>query len=265
MAYGFQYKPLDEFATAQTEERLAHLKALETNKGELQKPSKNDSDSLLGIVDRPQILLSQAFAIYCYKIATSKLIGKSEVQKKAWKKVNTRDIANLTHVYGDLSMSEISRGHARAFHEWWAGRIMPNNPKLKALTANSGNRDVGNMNKLFRQYWEHEGDEERKNPFRKLRIVDNRGKDIPHFSNEWVRPKILAPGIFDGLNWEAALLVYGLIETGYRPSELANLLPQNIKLNAPIPHIYIRNSQARQLKSTASIRDSAKNKLTVRG
>ena len=70
-----------------------------------------------------------------------------------------------------------------------------------------------------------------------------------------MRERILAPGIFKGLNREASLLCYTLIETGCRPSELANLLPENIRLDADIPHIRIRSTHARQLKSKDSERD----------
>jgi integrase len=46
-----------------------------------------------------------------------------------------------------------------------------------------------------------------------------------------------------------------LIETGCRPSELANITPENICLNSDVPHIKIRATPNRQLKSGASKRD----------
>ena len=61
--------------------------------------------------------------------------------------------------------------------------------------------------------------------------------------------------MFKGLKNEAALLVYDLIETGCRPSELANLLPENIVLDHEVPHIRIRAREDMQLKSKSSIRD----------
>jgi len=63
------------------------------------------------------------------------------------------------------------------------------------------------------------------------------------------------PNVLEGLNSEAALLCFALIETGCRPSELSNILPENICLDADVPHIRIRSTKARQLKSKASIRD----------
>jgi len=46
-----------------------------------------------------------------------------------------------------------------------------------------------------------------------------------------------------------------MIETGCRPSELSNLLPENIVLDADAPFIRIRPRSDRQVKSRASSRD----------
>ena len=46
-----------------------------------------------------------------------------------------------------------------------------------------------------------------------------------------------------------------MIETGCRPSELGNILPKNIKLDAEVPHIRIRSTKSQQFKSKASERD----------
>jgi len=61
--------------------------------------------------------------------------------------------------------------------------------------------------------------------------------------------------MFKGLNREAALLCLAMIETGCRPSELANIEAENIRLDDEIPHIRIRSSSKRALKSTASVRE----------
>jgi len=66
---------------------------------------------------------------------------------------------------------------------------------------------------------------------------------------------MLNPPVFDGLNKSAILIVYTLIETGCRPSEIMNLLPENILLDHDVPHIRIRRQENRQLKTESSIRD----------
>jgi len=76
-----------------------------------------------------------------------------------------------------------------------------------------------------------------------------------HFSDDWVRSKILKPYAFEGINAEAQIIAYTLIETGCRPSEIANLMPENICLDEDVPHIRIRPTADRELKSVASRRD----------
>lgn len=255
MAHGFQYKPIDELARAQTADILDRLTVLEARTHPRNIPEKEFVDALMGTVKSPKVPISQAFEIYCNEIVASELIGKSDAQKRSWKKVKARAVNNFIALIGDIPISEITREHAKKFHNWWSKRIIPDDPLIKARSANSGNRDMGNLSKLYRQYWEYEGQEDRANPFRKLRFSDSGGKEVLHFSNDWVRSKILVPGVFKGLNREAALIVYTLIETGCRPSEIANLRPENICLNADVPHIKIRNSSNRQLKSKASVRE----------
>ena len=255
MAYGFQYKPINMIATSQTSNIMERLTALESESNRRNIPDKLVVDALLGTVERPKVTVSQAFEIYCNEIAASEQIGKSESQKRDWKKVKARAVNNFINLTGDIPMSEITREHAKRFHLWWARRIMPDDPEVRALTANSGNRDMGNIRKLYRQYWEYEGEEGRINPFRNLRFKDDGGRKRPHFSDEWVRNKILVPGVFDGLNTDATLIVYALIETGCRPSEIANILPENIFLDVEIPYIRIREAPNRRIKSKASTRD----------
>ena len=61
--------------------------------------------------------------------------------------------------------------------------------------------------------------------------------------------------VFEGLNPSAILIVYALIETGCRPSEIMNILPENIVLDHEVPHIRIRRQNNRQLKTQSSVRD----------
>jgi hypothetical protein len=116
-------------------------------------------------------------------------------------------------------MNQIDRSHGRAFYEWWGERLNPSDGS-KAMRPNSANRDLGNMRKLFREYWTYEGQESRENPFRNLRFSDEGVETRPAFSNEWVREKVLRPGVFDGLNEQAKLIVYALCLTSAPVSQI---------------------------------------------
>jgi len=252
MAKGFMYTPVRELAAVDDlSDILDRLRTIPVSKS----PDKEEADAVLGTVAPPVIKISQALDIYCAEIAISEQMGKSEPQQKSWKKVKLRAVNNFIKIVGDTPMHKINRDHARKFYNWWAGRLRPKDGS-KPLTGNSANRDLGNLRKLYREFWEYEGDENRENPFRNLSFSKREGlKDIPHFEDEWVRTRLLVPGVFEGLNPEAALLVYAMIETGCRPSELANLMPDNIHLDADVPFIQIKGTDKRQLKTLSSVRD----------
>ena len=63
------------------------------------------------------------------------------------------------------------------------------------------------------------------------------------------------PGLFDGLNEQARTIIYALIETGCRPSEIANLQPEHIRLDADVPYIRISPTDNREIKTLSSIRE----------
>jgi integrase len=251
MARGFIYSPASELAdVASLADIMQRLQSIPTQP----EPSTVEAEAVLGLVDRPSVKISKAMEIYCDEIAVSELLGKSEEQKKSWRKVKMRALKNFIKVVGDVPMHKITREHARKYYNWWAARVAPKDGS-KPLTTNSANRDLGNIRKLYREFWEYEGDENRENPFRNLNFAKQPPKDVPCFSDEFVQTRFLKPGIFQGLNAEATLIVYAMIETGCRPSELSNILPENIKLDADVPYIQIRSRADRQLKAVASSRD----------
>ena len=251
MAKGFLYTPNSELlGGSDITELLNRIDSLPNE----DLPLKRDAEAVLGIPAKPSVPISLAFEIYCDQIAISDLIGKSPSQKASWKKVKKRAVSNFIDLCGDIGMEEINRDHARKFYNWWADKVVPKG-NAKPLSPNSANRDLGNLRKLYSSYWDFEGEENRANPFRKLNFSENGGKDVPHFEDSWVRSRILRPMVFEGLNSQAIRLVYALIETGCRPSEIANILPENIVLDHSVPHIRIRKQGNRQLKTSSSIRD----------
>lgn len=65
---------------------------------------------------------------------------------------------------------------------------------------------------------------------------------------KWIKEKLLAPGALDGLNPEARAILIAMVNTGCRPSELAALTVNTIKLNHNVPHISIE-PEGRQVKT----------------
>ena len=254
-AFGFTYMPVSEIVEKLNGEQIVQrVTALGPINGPLSPKQQRDADAILGLAETPKIKISQALELYLSEIALDEQTGKSPEQLKTYTKVKRRAVANFVKLNGDMDMVEIGRDEARNFYRFWADRVQPKGDQ-KPLSGSSANRDLGNLRKLYRRYFEHIGDENRQNPFRNLRFASPKLKQVQPFSDDWVRSKILAPDMFKGLNREATLLCFAMIETGCRPSELANIEPENIRLDDEIPHIRIRSSSKRALKSTASVRE----------
>ncbi|PKP79816.1 MAG: integrase [Alphaproteobacteria bacterium HGW-Alphaproteobacteria-18] len=255
-ARGFVYAPADElralFAVDEVMDRISALERMSPQTANA--VLKAEAEALLGGVPRPAVTLSEAFAIYCDEIALGELLRKSPGQRHIWRKTKLRAVTYFAEVVGDKAISEITREDALKFYNWWADRLRPKkgaDPK----GANTANRDLGNLRKLYREYFRHIGEESRPNPFRNLAFKETISRDVPAFPDDWVRERILVPGVLEGINPEARLIAYALIETGCRPSEIANLLPEDICLEADIPHIRIRPRKDREIKTATSIRD----------
>ena len=252
LARGYIYTPIDTLADlSPLGEIIDRIKTLQKQP---QSVEAIEAEALLGGIQEAHMPVSEAFRLYTEKLSVGTLKGKSEAQKKTWRKPKERAIANFITLFDDLPMDKVTRKHGQDFYKWWGERVNPADGS-KGLNPNSANRDIGNMRTLFKSYWAYQGDDTRPNPFKGLNYTENFYKDIPAFEDQWVRRKILVPGLFDGLNQEAKLIAYALIETGCRPSEIANLRQDHIKLNSNVPHIQIRPRENRQLKTNSAIRD----------
>ncbi|MHA7856642.1 MAG: DUF6538 domain-containing protein [Henriciella sp.] len=255
-ARGLSYIPADELAiTYGLEDIIERIQAFDrVDKGDKSARIKTEAEGLLGGAPRPSPRLSEAFDIYCEKIAVTELLAKSPNQKRLWTKTKQRPIGYFIDVVGDKPITDITRDDALKFYNWWGERLKPKKGK-KPLQANTANRDLGNLRKLVREYFKYIGEESRQNPFRNLSFKETVKAEVPPFENDWVRSKILVPGALDGIKGQARLIVYALIETGCRPSELANLREEDIFLDADVPYISIRPRRGREIKTASSIRD----------
>lgn len=256
MARGLVYAPASELADfAGMVEILSRLRLVDAvDSGSPSQEERSEAEAVLGGRKTPEVTVSQAFDVYCEEIAVGEFINKSDYQKRIWMKTKRRGVQNFIDLVGDMPLHAIKRSHALEFYNWWKDRLLPK-PGRKTLSPNTANRDLGNMRRLYSAYFKHVGEEDRKNPFRQLNFQETLAPDVPSFESDWVRTRILRPGIFDGIKSQAALIVYALIETGARPGEIANLQSEHIRLDDAVPHIRIRARQGREIKTQASIRD----------
>jgi integrase len=133
--------------------------------------------------------------------------------------------------------------------------MLPQKDGSKPVTPNTANRHIGNMRSLCQRYYKYRGQSDIRDPFKGFFFAGKSKVKRASFSDEFVRSRILVPGIFDALRLELRVIIYLLIETGARLSEVVNLRPQDIRLDHDVPQIYIRAEQNRELKTDDSERE----------
>ncbi len=258
MAYGFSYKPAEPLAESRSiAELMERIKTLEAQSSADGDPKRADSEALLGGAPNPAstIPVSEAFDLYVSKIAFDDQYNKSEAQRRSWEKTKRTSIDYFIEQMGDIPLSDITRDKALEYRDWWVERMQPQDGARKSVAPNTANRHIGNMRSLLQRYYKHIGETDFEDPFRDFYFSGKTEAKRASFTDDWVRSRILVPGLFDGLRLELRVLIYLLIETGARLSELVNLQSEDIRLNAKVPHIAIRPEQNRELKTEDSRRE----------
>ncbi len=185
--------------------------------------------------------MSRALDLY-WKLAADKALGKSGDQLRRWRNPRIKAVRNFVSVVGDKPLAEISADDMLDFRAWWLDRL-----EARGLTPNSANKDLIHLGDVLKTV------NRMKRlglalPLGELSFKEGEAKTRPPFSDAWIRDKLLAAGALDGLNTEARCIVLGMVNTGYRPSEGATLLPAHIRLDAEVPHVEIL-PEGRQVKS----------------
>lgn len=237
-ARGFRYMRADQVAKLPTEELLKRIDAVS---GPDDDPDPMDAAALLGGAVEPAITITRALEHY-WELTADKVIGKSDDQLRRWRNPRIKAIRNLVAVIGDKALSEISGDDMLDFRSWWVERL-----EIENLTANSANKDLIYLGDVLKTV----------NKMKRLGLVlplsdlnfkESEAKQRPPFSDDWIRDRIMAPGALDGLNTEARCILLAMVNTGARPSELAALTTDQIRLTDTVPHISIE-PVGRQLKS----------------
>jgi integrase len=235
---GFRYLDAAAVARLPRDDLLDRVEAVgESSKG----PDFREAAALLGGARQPEITISRALDLY-WALAADRVIGKSDDQLRRWKNPLIKAIRNLIAVIGDKPMSQITGDDMLDCRQWWMDKLAS-----EGLTANSANKDLVHVGSVLKTV----------NKMKRLGLVlplgdlslkQGQPQVRPPFSDAWIREKLMAPGRLAGLNSEARCIILGMVNTGYRPSEGAALLPGHIRLDHNVPHISIE-AEGRQLKS----------------
>lgn len=165
-ALGLTYRSAQALASQSTlDEIISRLESVVASK-----MPQEMAQSVVGGIPTPAVTVSKAFEIYCDEIVPAELVNKSAVQKAQWKKVKQRAVNNFISLISDKAMTEITRDDAMKLYRHWLARIAPKEG-APTHSANSGNRDIGNMRVLYDAYFTYIGEDSRPNPFAKLNFT----------------------------------------------------------------------------------------------
>ena len=241
---GVDYRTPADLASGPIEQLLARIETLMAGGLMNDAPIRK---AVLGAVEKPPIMLSSLFAEYeaTQRIALSKM---SPDQVRKWTSAKKRAVEILIEQKGDKPLSLLSRDDALSYADWWEDRVLTEG--IGAGTANKNISHIGGMIRAVNKRLKLGFDD----VFAATRIEGGRDGQRAPFPVEFIRDVILSPGKLDDLNEEARDVVFVVMETGARPSEIVNLTAAQIVLDAPIPFIRIR-ADGRVLKTEHSERD----------
>ncbi len=237
-ARGFRYLDAGAVAKLPTSEMLKRIEAVPVRSG---MPDKIEAAAILGGAPESMIKVSNALNLY-WSLAADKVIGKSPDQLRRWRNPRIKAVKNFVAVVGDKPIADISGDDMLDFRGWWMERI-----EASEVTPNAGNKDLIHLGDILKTV----------NKMKRLGLVlplsdlsfkNGEAGKRPPFSEAWIRDRLLAPGALDRLNDQARAILLVMINTGMRPSEIAALSPECIKLNANVPHVSIE-PVGRHLKS----------------
>ena len=200
------------------------------------------------VAEAPELNVQEAFQFWREDLARHEWENKSPEQRRNWGNPVTRAADNFEKIVGGgHPFMRTTRPEAIRVREWLQKRILK-----EEITNSTANRDMGLLRKVWQAIADYQGLDE-SNPFRKLQWPKS-PTSRPPFTVEWVSEKFLLGTELAGMNPEARRAILAMIETGCRPSEILNLRPENIHLDADIPYLRIREMPGREIKSKNSDR-----------
>lgn len=244
-SYGVQYAPATDVAREPLVELLERLAALARGKDGGADPKA--VEAVLGGVEPPPLMLSGLVDAFESEQATA-LNALSPDQRRKARNPKVRAAENLIAVVGDKRLTALTRADALAFRDHWKDRVLQGE-----VEVGTANKDFGHIAKMLRTIEDARRIGVSLDAFSKLRLEGEESGQRTAYEPDFVQTKILADGALDGINDDARRVIFVMADTGLRPVEIVNLLPQHIHLDAEVPHVEIV-AEGRKLKTRHSAR-----------
>lgn len=243
---GYRYLDAADVSRLPVAEIVARAKSVVDRRGRL---DMKEADAALGLVPVPTVTVSEAVEEF-YKVAGDRILGKNDDQIRRHKAPRLKATKNWIAAVGDKSLADVTTD------DWFRFRaaLLADVASGKYLSA-SANKDITYLSAMWTAIAQV-----KQIPLaysvKGVPLKDSKAKKrtrLP-FTDDWIRKKIIEPGVLDGLNADARYILLGMVNTGYRPSEGAGLLPEEIMLDGKVPHILIQPNKNRALKNEHSER-----------
>lgn len=247
-SFGFSYRPLSDLIKDGLTEELAQR--IEAAAPAIEQRQALVVDALLGAVPEPALKLSGLYDEYAKHNALH-LAAMSPKQLRHHEGQRRRSIEYAIGSIKDKELRHVTRQDVLGFKAWWVAKITK-----EELTVEAPNKSFSNIKGMLTVV-DGPLQTDYSSVWSKLQIegtAKTKAKERPPFPTEFIQDHLLAPGALDGMNIEARMILYIMVETGLRPSEIVNLQRQYIVLDHKIPHIAIKEREDRLIKTENSVR-----------
>lgn len=151
----------------------------------------------------------------------------------------TKFLENNTKDIREITKDDVKRYKAE----------LQNQVVLKACTAETANKKLGNLSVLFDAAVE-EHSYDLPNPFRGIRLrVTKKGKNLP-FEINYLNANWFSADVLKGLNIDAKLILLTILDTGCSAKELIGVKKEDIFINQKFPYILVYENDERRLKTS---------------
>lgn len=241
-AHGFAYKDISEIVHGGLDEILARVSAAKGGNQTLVR-------SLLGAVPARSSISLNDCEMEFWKLCGDRLTEKTDHQIRKYKNPRNLALRNFISVVGNLDLEQIERSHILLFREWLLERITGGE-----IAGNTANKQLGYLKDIFYTVGiAQETETDFKQLFADIRLKEEKNSRPP-FEASYVQDELVTAQSLEGLNKDALMLCYMMMETGARESELIGLETDDFFLDEEVPHIWIRKNAISSLKTKNSER-----------
>ena len=244
--HGMRYRPASILA-AQDVEQIVHR----VEKAAEEPENEEHVAAFLGGAGASDLVLSEALEKF-WNYAAPKIQNKTDEQIRVWKNSRRRAVNNLIGVAGDKRLVDLTRVDMLNLRDWWLERI-----NAEGLSNNTANHDFKYLRivlKTVNTNYEPRLGLPIHDLFDDLKLESEESERVPYSVN-FVQDVLMSRAKLAGLSEDYRLIIWAFANTGAGPRELITRQPEDIVLDADIPHIKIVRRKNDRLKTSSRPRE----------